>query len=244
MNPIQIYGIVQQLAGFLDFLGGGEKWPKLKDEDGNWLPLYYGGQMNPHYRATADDLSKIWEDRHVICDRQTGVPVARWNQGKQKVQPVVGFTVQGLPVYSELVRPRQDPVWTTKRDVPPEAGSPGEERIGFGWKGGTPLLPVQPVQVRRGEKLVQFMGYYGPFEDPIPAPFFPPPPQRSQGGPPGQNPTLSGLLTLGGAVAALSGLWLPAGAMFLLSALGSSPGPSSRGGPGAASTSAGVGLRK
>ena len=233
MDPLTLYGIIQQLAGFIPDT---PSYPKLKDEEGNFLPLYYG----THYRATADDLDEIWRDDHVICDLQTGIPVARWNQGKQEVQPVVGFTVQGLPVYSSVVRPRQHPVWSTKREVPPEFGSPGSVAVAPAQQGG--LIPhwIQSAQIRRGEELVKAMGYYGPFEDPIAAPFFPPQPQRSSSGASGLFPALLGL---GGAAAAVAGLWWPAGALFLLSALGSSPGPSSRGGPGAASTSAGKGLR-
>jgi len=213
MDPITVaFGLAKLLHG----LFGRKDYPKLKDEEGNWLPLHYA----THYRAVADDLSDIWRDNKTICDNATGLPVARWNKSKQKVQPVTGFTIQGLPVYADV--DENDPVWHTTRPVPPAFGTPGSSGEHTVHRGGSPVL-FYPAKMPylRGRKIVDAVGYFGPLSAPLSAPPAGAPPVSGPGGP--------GFMLIGAATLAALGMWFPAlllGGVSLLSSSGGLAGAS------------------
>lgn len=209
--------LLQQL-----FQGGGKQdYPELRDQSGNPMPLHF----MQHARADSADLTRIWKDGHTICDDETGIPIARWSYSAQAVQQVTGFTVQGLPVY-EAVSP-EHPVWSTPRGVPAHLGTPGSE--GTTRKG---RLGTKTVKYRRGEKLIAYIGMYGPIEGggmtaPEPTP-------RGAMAPGKTTAALPGLLVAGGAVAAISGAVVPglaaAGLGLLLGRAAGTSGPSAAGG--------------
>lgn len=149
-----IWGVLQGAAGFLK---GREDYPKLQDENGP-LPVNY----MQHARASADDLEKVWPDGHTICDDATGIPVARWSFSGQRLEPVTGFTIQGLPVYENVGI--DHPVWSTVRsNVPAHLGTPGSEGQKPANKGGFPGYGGFPmITYCRGEKLAAKLGYFGP----------------------------------------------------------------------------------
>lgn len=215
---------VLQLLPLLGGLSQGQKdRPDLKDENGDWLPLHY----MQHARAEADDLESVYKDGHTICDNSTGVPVGRWSPSLKAVQPIKGFTIQGLPVYEEV--PSIHPVWTTRRDVPPHLGSPGSEGAKIA-ENGSNHYTEKPINYRRGEVLAAFLGSYGPLS----APRSVPPSTGSAGASMGLGLPV-GLLLAGAAMLAASGNWLPAllvGGLSLFSGLGGAVGS---GGGGVAS---------
>lgn len=223
MDPITILELVGFLGGLLGSQGQKDK-PDLKDPDsGEWLPLHY----MQHCRAEAEDLESVYKDGHTICHNLTGVPVGRWSPGLKRIQPVVGFTKQGLPVYEEV--PVLHPVWTTFRACPSHLGSPGSEGQTVGYRGHNIMSDMVPelVQYRRGEKLAAFLGNYGP----LTAPRTVPPSTGSGAG--GAVGLPGGMLLLGAGVMAAAGLWVPAGITAGLALLsGGMPGLFSAGGGG------------
>lgn len=187
--------LLQQL-----FVHGKQDYPELKDQSGNPMPLHY----MQHARADALDLTRIWKDGHTICDDETGIPIARWSYSAQAVQPVTGFTIQGLPVY-EAVSP-EHPVWSTPRGVPEHLGTPGSEGTTHA-KHGPLRLGMKPVKYRRGERLIAYIGMYGPIEG---GGMTAPEPEPRGAMAPGKSAAaLPGLLVAGGAVAAISGAVVP-----------------------------------
>jgi len=162
---LTMWSILQEAA---PFLRGKEDHPKLKNVDGP-LPLHY----MQHARASADDLEKVWPDGHTICDDATGIPVARWSYEAQELQPVTGFTIQGLPVYETV--PFNHPVWSTIRTgVPAHLGTPGSTGETMALHGPI-TYGYKKVPYVRGEKLVDLLGQYGPLEAGQPAPESNPP---------------------------------------------------------------------
>ena len=228
--PLVVLGGIQLgwnlLGGILTAQGLKDR-PPLKDSEGNWLPLHY----MQHCRAEAGDLDSVYKDGHTVCDNTTGVPIARWSPGSGVMQPVVGFTVQGLPVYEDV--PSIHPVWTTRRNVPSHLGTPGSEgskRAENGYK----HLTDNNVKYRRGDILAGYLGVYGPLTDLLDVP---PAPYRGESVSFGSG-AAGGILLIGAAALAAAGLWVPAGlvgAVGLLSGLGGSK-------PGSGGSTRGQGL--
>lgn len=212
---ISMWNALQTLGGLV---GGKKDFPKLKDEEGNWLPMHY----STHNRAPADDLTEVWIDGHTICDDATGVPVARWSYSKQELQQVKGFTIQGFPVYAD-VGP-EDPVWSTIRPgVPAKYGTPGTQGSELADKGGA-MAVKQPYPALKGEKLAAALGQYGPLELPVGE-------TPETGDSPQMNNILPGLLTIGGIVALAMGATVPGAAALGAAVLMHKPTPQrSRGG--------------
>lgn len=216
---ISLAAIWSVLSEAAPFLKGKDDYPKLKNGAGQWLDLHY----MQHCRASADDLSKVWKDGHTICDNATGVPVARWSFSKQEIEYVTGFTVQGLPVYEAV--DAAHPVWTTVRAVPSHLGSPGSEGQTIAYRGSIHYRVPQPVPYRRGQKLADYMGSFGPLNEGTPV--------EDPGGDPGEQEessiNISMILGLGAVMAAVSGAWVPAimagaGAVLLGGSTGSRRG--------------------
>lgn len=209
------------LGGILTAQGLKDR-PPLKDSEGNWLPLHY----MQHCRAEAGDLDSVYKDGHTICSNDTGVPVARWSPGGGVVQPVTGFTVQGLPVYEDV--PALHPVWTTRRNVPSHLGTPGSQGSKRAENGYNHLTDSN-VPYRRGDILAAYLGVYGPLDDLLgvpPAPYRGDPVSTGGG-------AAGGLMLVGAAALAAAGLWIPAGivgGLGLLSSLMGSAGGSTGGG--------------
>lgn len=210
------------LGGILTAQGLKDR-PPLKDSEGNWLPLHY----MQHARAEAGDLDSVYKDGHTVCLNDSGIPVARWSPGGGVMQPVTGFTVQGLPCYEDV--PALHPVWTTRRAVPSHLGTPGSEGSKRAENGYNHLTDSN-VKYRRGEVLASFLGVYGPLEDPATVP---PAPYRGEPVSSGGGGATSGIMLIGAAALAAAGLWLPAGvvgALGLLSGLRGSGSGSTGGG--------------
>lgn len=201
-----IWGVLQGASGFLR---GKDDYPKLEGPDGP-LPLHY----MQHARASADDLEKVWKDGHTICDDETGIPIARWSFSGQVLQPVMGFTIQGLPVYEDV--PLEHPVWTTIRPgVPPHLGTPGSEGV-TNAKWGPVTVGMKTVPYVRGEKLVDKLGMYGPLEQGQAAPDADP----SAPGSPKSAAGLLALVSIGSFVAGVPALGIATGAAAIIAAQG------------------------
>jgi hypothetical protein len=217
MDPLTLLQFGASLFGLLGKIGS-EDYPKLKDKEGKWMPLHY----------SSGDLEEIWLDGHTICDDVTGVPVARYSKGQKKIIPVTGFSIQGMPVYEDV--PQAHPVWTTKRAASAALGSPGSSgEVVPVLQGG----PYKKVRDCKGEKVLQVLGQYGPLSDGIPAPV--PPLSPGQSG--GAQSSLIGIGLLGAVGLAVSGAWIPAaalGVLSLLSGVGSGVASPSRGSGGSA----------
>ena len=182
----------------------------MKDEDGNWLPLHY----MQHARAEAGNLESIYKDGHTVCHNESGVPVGRWSPSLKVLQPVTGFTIQGLPVYEDV--PAIHPVWTTRRAVPAHLGTPGSQGSKLAENGSHHFTPG-PVPYLRGEKLAAALGFYGPLGDLRPTP----PGTGERGGSTASGGGFSGILLVGAAVLAAAGLWIPAALVAGVGVLGS-----------------------
>jgi len=200
------------------FLKGKADYPKLQNENGP-LPLHY----MQHCRATPGNLGQVWKDGHTICDDQTGIPVARWSYAKQEIENVVGFTVQGLPVYENV--PPEHAVWSTPRPVPEHLGSPGSAGITMAY--WSPLL-TKPVQYRRGDKLASYLGMYGPIGVGMEAP------ESGSGPGTGAKMGAGSILVLGGIAAIVAGATIPGvAALGMGLVMSRSPASGGRGwGPG------------
>lgn len=181
--------------------GGKQDYPPLKDENGNLLPLHY----MQHARADSADLTRIWKDGHTICADETGIPLARWSYSAQAIQPVTGYTIQGLPVYEAVSA--EHPVWSTPRGVPEYLGTPGSEGTKeISYPGGT-VFQRKTIMYHRGERLIAYLGMYGPIEG---GGMTAPEPEPRGAMAPGKTAAaLPGLLVAGGAVAAISGAVVP-----------------------------------
>jgi hypothetical protein len=242
MDPITLMKLGMFLFPLLGKIGS-KDYPDLKDEQGVWLTMHY----SQHCRASAGDLTEIWLDGHTICDDTTGVPLARWSKGQQKVIPITGFTIQGMPVYEDV--PSVHPVWTTKRAASAALGSPGSSGEKTDFYHGV-LKPPLKVMECKGEKVLAVVGQYGPFSDGIPAPTPPLSQERgAQSG--GAQSSLSGIGLLGAAALAVAGAWTPAAVLGVLSLLsgvgsgvGSSPGRSGGSSGGRGESSGGSGGRQ
>lgn len=200
MDPFTLTLNLLPLLGRLFGSQGQKDKPDLKDEEGNWLPLHY----MQHARAEAGDLDSVYKDGHTICHNDTGVPVGRWSPSLKEIQPVTGFTIQGLPVYEAV--PVQHPVWTTKREVPSHLGTPGSEGMTSAFNGGNFHPVPNPVQYRRGERLAAYLGNYGPLDAPRSVP-----PSTGSGEPLAGSLGIAGVMLAGAAILAASGHLLAAG---------------------------------
>jgi hypothetical protein len=204
MDIMTAWAVLQTIA---PLLRGKDDYPALKNEAGEPLPLHY----MQHARASADDLGSVWKDGHTICTDAEGIPVARWSYSGQELMPVVGFTIQGLPVYENVGL--DHPVWSTVRsNVPAHLGTPGSQGSTEANSGktslfGEGLIPyrLHTVPYVRGEKLAAKLGYFGPIQGGEALP----PAESGSGSSPSKGFNIGSLLTLGGIAALVAGATLP-----------------------------------
>ena len=192
------------LQGIAPLLRGKNDYPALKNSAGEPLPLHY----MQHARASADDLDSVWKDGHTICTDAEGLPVARWSYSGQELMSVVGFTIQGLPVYESVGL--DHPVWSTVRQgVPSHLGTPGSQGNTEAHSGKTSLFGEGVIPYRlhsvpyiRGEMLAAKLGYFGPLQGGEELP-------ENDPSAPSQGFNFRSLLTVGGIVALASGKTVP-----------------------------------